>query len=99
MKRTINGKLYNSEKCEVLASHAHYHYCNGNYSGTSYLLLASDGTYLIHTDSNGQDCYMRDNLFVADCGNVTPQAFLERCTLDENEEKRLVELGLLTIVE
>jgi hypothetical protein len=97
MKATINGKRYNSDKCEALAGYNHY--SNGNYSGTSRLLLASDGTYLIHTDSNGQDCYLRDNLFEANCDNKTPQEFLANCDLGEGEEKRLVALGLITMVE
>jgi hypothetical protein len=97
MKATINGKRYNSDKCETLAEYNHYN--NGNYCGTSYLLLASDGTYLILQDSNGQDCYFRGNLFAANCDNRTPQEFLENCALDEEQEKRLVALGLITMVE
>ena len=97
MKATINGARYSSSKCEDLAEKRHYN--NGNYSGTSYLLLASDGTYLIHTDSNGQDCYFRDSLFEANWENVTAQDFLEGCDLDEGQEQRLVELGLLKMVE
>jgi hypothetical protein len=97
MKATINGKRYNSEKCETLAGYDHYN--NGNYSGTSSLLLASDGTYLIHQESNGQDCYFRDNLFEANEENRTATEFLEGCDLDEAQEKRLVELGLLKMVD
>ena len=97
MKATINGARYDSARCEPLAEKRHY--SNGNYSGTSYLLLASDGTYLLHEDSNGQDCYFRDSLFEADAANVTPHEFLEGCDLAEAQEKRLVELGLLRMVD
>jgi hypothetical protein len=96
MKATISGKRYNSDNCERLAERDHR--SNGNYSGTSYLLLASDGTYLILQESNGQDCHFRDALFAANSGTITAQDFLEDCTIDDEEEKRLVELGLLTIV-
>ena len=96
MKATINGKRYNSDKCEVLAEKRHYHY--GNYSGTSYLLFARDGTYLIHTYSNGQNCYLRDSLIEANSDNRTPQEFLGECDLDK-AEKRFVALGLLTMVD
>ncbi len=97
MKATINGKRYDSSRCETLAESEHHH--NGNYAGTTYLLLAKDGAYLLHNDSNGQDCYFRDALFLADSNNVTPQEFLERCGLSDDQEKRLVELGLLKIVD
>jgi hypothetical protein len=97
MKATINGKRYNSDKCETLASVNHH--CNGNYAGASSLLLASDGTYLILQESNGQDFYFRNGLFAANCENRTPQDFLEDCDLDEDQEKRLVALGLITMVE
>ncbi len=97
MKATINGKRYNSDKCETLAEYNHY--SNGNYCGTSSLLLASDGTYLILQDSNAQDFYFRNGLFAANCETRTPQDFLEDCDLDEGQEKRLVALGLITMVE
>ena len=98
MKATIDGKRYNSEKCETLAEHN----CHNNYSVTRYLLRASDGALLVHTDSDGQDCWRTDSLVhVKDQGySADPiNDFLESCELDEDQEKRLVELGLLTIVE
>jgi len=98
MKATINGARYDSARCEPLAEKRHY--SNGNYSGTSYLLLASDGTYLLHEDSNGQDCYFRDSLIKADDANVTAQEFLEDdCELDDEQEQRLVELGILRRID
>jgi hypothetical protein len=98
MKATINGRRYDSEKCETLAEYDHRGNGN-NYAGTSYLLRASDGAYLIHNDSNGQDCHFRHALFLADGYNATPQDFLENCDLDDGQEKRLVELGLLKVVD
>jgi len=97
MKATINGLRYDSARCEPLAEQRHY--SNGNYSGTSTLLYASDGAFLIHTYSNGQDCYLRDSLVNADTANVTPHEFLEECDLDDAQERRLVELGILRMVD
>jgi hypothetical protein len=97
MKATINGKRYDSAKCETLAERDHHDHSN-NYAGTSYLLRAPDGAYLIHDDSNGHSCHFTNGLFLAD-GFVTPQEFLEHCDLDDDQEKRLMELGLLKIVD
>lgn len=94
MKTTIKGKRYDSEKCETLASYDHRSHSN-NYSGTSKLKRASDGTFLVMTDANGQDCYLQDSFHP--CEDV--QEFLENCDLTDRQEARLVELGLLTVVE
>ena len=92
MRITINGKRYNSERCETLAKYHYYN--NGNYSGTNYLLLAKDGTFLTMIKSNGQDLYMEDSML--ECED--PVGWLEGVDLTEEEEKRLVELNLITIV-
>ena len=92
MRITIDGKRYDSERCEKLASYHHYN--NGNYSGTTSLLLAKDKTFLTMTKSNGQDLYMEDNML--ECND--PVGWLEGVDLTEEEEKRLVELNLITIV-
>jgi hypothetical protein len=94
MKATINGKRYNTEKCRTLASRDHHN--NGNYSGTSSLIEASDGTLLVHTDSNGQDCWLQDSLclFGTEWATETMDDFA-----DITDEERLVELGLIVIVE
>jgi hypothetical protein len=94
MKTTINGKRYNSEKCEELASYDHRSHSN-NYSGTSALMRASDGTYLVHTDSNGQDCWLQDGFYP--CEDVLE--FVRRCELSDDQEARLVELSVITIVD
>jgi len=92
MKTTINGKRYDSSRCESLCDYDHHN--NGNYSGTSHLLLASDGTYLIWTDTNGQDCWTTDKF--CECCDVT--AFIDQCDPDPAEEERLVELELIEII-
>ena len=92
MKVTINGNRYNSDNCEKLAEYDHR--SNGNYSGTTTLLLARNGEYLEETDANGQDGYLRDSLRI--CEDV--QEFLDFATISDEEEARLVELGLIKIV-
>ena len=98
MKTTINGKRYNSEKCETLAKLDHYSYGSNNYSGSSALMRAPDGTLLIQTDGNGQDCWTIDNFrHISDLYN-SPSEFISLCDLDDDEEARLVELGLIEII-
>ena len=92
MKTTIEGKRYDSERCETLASYSHYN--NGIYSGTTSLILAKDGTFLTMTRCNGQDLYMRN--VMTKCND--PVGWLEGVDLTEEQEKRLVELNLITIV-
>jgi hypothetical protein len=94
MKATINGKRYNSEKCEVLASYDHYNHSN-NYCGCTRLVRASDGKMLLLTRSNGQSFHVQNNF--CECEDVTD--FLSRADITDEQETRLVELGLLTIVE
>jgi hypothetical protein len=92
MKATLNRKRYDTDKCHTLASRNHHN--NGNYSGTTSLIEASDGTLLVHTDSNGQDCWLTDSLSLFDDVDLTIDDFD-----DIADEERLVELGLITIVE
>ena len=95
MKTTIDGKRYNSDKCEALTRITHHN--NGNYSGTSILMLASDGTYLVHTISNGQDIYLSGNFRGCACSEIDD--FIERAYITDSEEPRLFELGLIEIID
>lgn len=97
MKVTHNGKRYDSEKCEKLASHDMYSYSN-NYAGTEYLMVASDGALLVVSNTNGQDCHIIDRIKVVSASYA--QEWLERSRLemDEDQEKRLVELGLIELI-
>jgi len=54
MKKIIDGKLYNSDAAEILATRTHYN--NGNYSGTTYLMLTKSNNIFCYTNANGQDC-------------------------------------------
>jgi len=92
MKATINGNRYNSESCEKLAER--YHYSHGNCSGMTVLLRAKNGEYLEHTDTNGEDLYLRDLLEISE----DIQEFLNFAAISDEQEARLVELGLLKIV-
>ena len=95
MKETINGKRYDTSKCEVLGEHDHYNYSN-TYSGTTFLLRASDGEILVWTDANGQDCHLQDDLrLFSDDENWSIDDF----DMDEDQEKRCAELGLIEVVE
>ena len=65
MKLIHEGKRYDTAKCTVLAGVDHYSHSN-NYSGTTYLLRASDGQLLLHTESNGQNCYLSNDVNAID---------------------------------
>jgi hypothetical protein len=92
MKTTINEKRYNSDNCETLGKITHYN--NGNYAGNTNLLRAKDGMLLVQNNSNGQDCYFTDCFYPLSHSHLTMDDF----ELTEEEEKRLVELGLITII-
>ena len=95
MKNTIDGKRYNTDRCEILGEHDHHNY-SGNYSGTTYLLRAKDGTLLLWTDSNGQDLYLRDDL--RPFGDDDYSAWdwsIDDFDMTEEQEERCVELGLI----
>lgn len=93
MKATINGKRYDTDKCHTLAEFDHHN--NGNYSGTTSLIEASNGTLLVHTSSNGQDCWLYDCLYAW----KSPDHDLTIDRFDTiKDEERLVELGLIEVV-
>ena len=87
MKETIEGIIYNSEECENLAGIDLYN--NGNYIGTRNLLLASNGNYLQMQESSSQ--YHHPD-YIQICEN--PTGWLEGIGLTEEQEKRILELGL-----
>lgn len=95
MKATIDGKRYDSDKCEVLGSHDHHNYSN-NYSGTTYLVRASDGTLLLWTRTNGQDCHLCDDLRLFD-GDENWS--IDDFYLNDKQEARCTELGLIKVVD
>lgn len=95
MKATIDGKRYDTNKCEVLGTHDHHNY-SGNYSGTTRLLRASDGTLLLWTDTNGQDCHLCDDLRLF---NEDETWSIDDFDLNDEQEARCMELGLIKVVD
>jgi hypothetical protein len=94
MKTIYNGKRYDSDKCEVLAERDHYTINSNNYSGTTYIMRASDGQLLIHTDANGQDCWTTDAFWVPD-----EHIDFTGYKMTDAQCKRCAELGLIVDVD
>lgn len=93
MKKLIGRKLYNTSKCEVLASRSHYN--NGTYCGSTELLLAPDGALLVGQFANGQSLYLEEFLIPFDEFSEGIDYFDE---IDDEQTRRLAELGLIEIV-
>jgi hypothetical protein len=91
MKKTINGKRYDTNTCETLGEISRYN--NGNYAGCINLLRANNGVLLIHGDSNGQDLYFHD--FVSLFDDSEHDFSIDDFEMDEYQEERCVELGLI----
>lgn len=94
MKATINGRRYDTNKCEVLGDHDHHNY-SGNYSGTTRLVRASDGALLLWTDANGQDGYLCDDLRLF---NEDETWSINDFDMTDEQEARCAELGLIMII-
>ena len=99
MKKTINGVRYDTAKCEVLCSYTRHNNSSNLPSAYISLLLAADGNYLLWTDSTGQDGYVSDGLEIVNPRDVDEcgQMLIDRFDPSEEEEKRLIELGLLMV--
>jgi hypothetical protein len=94
MKATISGRRYNTDKCAVLCTTEH-HTASGNYSGSTKLLRAPDGMYLVWRDSNGEDCHMGSFLWKWD-----PLAWpIDDFDMTDEQEARCAELKLITIID
>lgn len=93
MKATINGRRYNTDKCEVLCTTEH-HTASGNYSGSTKLLHASDGTYLVWCDSNGEDYNMGSFL----CRWDRAAWPIDDFDMTDEQEARCAELGLIMVI-
>ena len=91
MEATINGQRYNTDRCKEVARFHHYN--NGNYSGDTSLIEAKNGKLLIWRDTNGQDCFLQDDLIAYSDSKYTINDFDSLI-----DEKRLVKLGLIEIV-
>ena len=91
MKATIGGKRYDTAKCEELGRITHYNHSN-NEVGWTTLERATDGVLLVFCDS--RDIFLRDYLILFSDSELTIDSF----KLDEQQEKRCAELGLIKIV-
>ncbi len=68
MQEIISGKRYNTDTAKVIAQQNHYN--NGNYSGTSHLCVTPKGNLFKWRDTNGQDLYLRDEIWIEDTINI-----------------------------
>ena len=92
MKVTINGKRYDTSKCEVLGVINH-----GDNLGITRLIRASDGKLLCWSDPNsaGRDIGLLSYVLPWD-------SYLRKIddfTLTDEQEARCAELGLIEIVD
>ena len=93
MKKVRNGKVYDSDKMEIVAKVNAYH--NGNYSGMTKLGRTPGGLYAIITTSNGQDCYRSNDMVPLDEGEAA--GAIEGWELSDTEAARLAELGIVAV--
>lgn len=92
MKTTIDGKRYDTSKCDRIGSNSCYN--NGNYSGSCSLYRASDGQLLVETISNGQDLYMTDSCMPLEDSSKSIEDF----DMTDEQEVLAAKYGLITIV-
>lgn len=90
MKVTVNGKIYDTDKCEALGSYSHRNYKN-DCCGVTYLLRDNDGLLLEYTCINGKDLFVSSRVVVY-LGDIREFNF------DTELAARCAELGLLKIV-
>lgn len=93
MKVTIDGKRYNTDKCEVLGEIEH-NTMDGSY-GTTRLIRASDGKLLVWFDSKGWEIFPRS--YVSEWSRCLYK--IDDFTLTDKQEARCVSLGLIEIVD
>ena len=98
MKITHEGKRYNSEKCRDIANIDLYSYSN-NYAGETTLMIASDGIFILHTYSNGQDCHIDDDICVLSLDEARAWLQENNADMDDDEEKIAIECGLIEVIE
>ena len=93
MKVTIDGKRYNTDKCEVLGEIEH-NTMDGSY-GTTRLIRASDGKLLVWFDSKGWEIFPRS--YVSEWSGFLYK--IDDFTLTDKQEARCASLGLIEIVD
>ena len=96
MKITNAGKRYDSDKCVALCERYHRS-SSGNDSGTTCLLLASNGAYILATSANGQDCYLSSGARVVDLAEA--REFADGTNMTEEQQADAIKCGLIEMVE
>ena len=94
MRVTINGKRYDTSKCEVLCEIEHRDY-EGNLSGTTRLIRASNGQLLEWCESNGRDLNIRDYV----CAWRKSERTIDEFTMTDEQEARCAKLGLIAVID
>ena len=96
MKITNAGKRYDTEKCVALCERDHRS-SSGNYSGSTFLLLASNGAYILPTSANGQDCYLSSGARVVDL--AAAREFANGADMSDEQQAAAIKCGLIEMVE
>lgn len=91
MKKTINGKLYNTETMTTLASKNHHN--QGIYSGSTEIAKTRGGLYAVVETSNGQDCYRSDDIEAISKSEIAD--LIDGWELDDDETAALIAEGIL----
>jgi len=97
MKTIHNSKLYDTATEDNKTLYEIDHRSGeGNYSGTTYLILHPSGEFLLHTETNAQDLYFQDSLVVI--SRERALEFLEGEYPTDDQVAILLEEGLITEV-
>jgi hypothetical protein len=96
MKTTVNGKKYDSEKCEVLGEIDHYN--KGLYSGTKYLLRASDGMLLVHSNTNGNDLFFTNDFSEFERYTFGGYDLLNDFEMTDEQEELAIKYGIVKAI-
>lgn len=92
MKVTIDGKRYDTSKCEVLGEIKH-----GDNLGITRLIRASDGKLLCWSDLNSKGWETFPRSYVSEWSRCLYK--IDDFTLTDEQEARCASLGLIKIVE
>ena len=96
MKINHNGKRYDTAKCTILGESDLYSYSN-NYAGTCYLGIASDGQYIQWQDTNGQDCYITDDISILTRSEAVD--LINSMDQDDDQVAAAIKCGLIEVID
>lgn len=92
MKRSINGRVYNTDTMDYLVSKSAYN--NGNYCGDTHIAKTKSGLYAVIGTSNGQDLYRQSYIYAIEKDKIAE--FISGWKIDDDEEATLLAEGILT---